>query len=93
MDKENPFDKYSDEYLHFERVEKKRSNRPDMHAFLLLNQIVPGTRDMISAAEHDEIYLSIDVDDLLAIASDAQILELVRCGVRLDEEYGLCMFV
>jgi hypothetical protein len=48
---------------------------------------------MIEAAEHDVFYLNIDVDTLDAVITDEQILELVRCGVRMDTEYHcLAMF-
>lgn len=78
------------EYIKFDRVEVKRSSRPDLHAFLLLDEMFPGTTDMISGAEHDEIYLAIDEDEAATLTDD-QILELIRCGVRCGE-YGLCMF-
>jgi hypothetical protein len=49
---------------------------------------------MVSAAEHDEIYLSIDMEDFAKVASEEDILFLTRCGVRFDEEYDcLAMFV
>jgi hypothetical protein len=87
------FEKHSEtQYIQFERVETKRSNRPDLHAFLLLDELVPGDRDIIACGEHDEVYLSIDEDELAAVVTKAQVIELVRCGVRCDGN-GLCMFV
>lgn len=84
---------HDDEYLKFDRVTEKRSNRPDLHAFLLLDHLQPGTGDMVSAAEHDEFYLSINLDDLADVISEDQVVELVRCGVRLDSSGdGLAMF-
>ena len=81
------------EYLQFAKIEKPRSSRPDLHAFLLLDSKKPGSnRDMVSAAEHDEIFLDFDPDDL-ALLSDDEILELIRCGVRLDKSVdSLAMF-
>ena len=84
-------DEHDEEFLKFDRVERKRSQRPDLHAFLLLDEIVPGRADIVCAAEHDEIFLDVDLDDLAAKATREQIVELVRCGVRLDHE-GLAMF-
>lgn len=81
-----------DEYIKFERVENKRSNRPDLHAFLLLDELVPGSGDIVCAAEHDEIFLAISVEELAAVATEAQVIELIRCGVRFSYD-GLCMFV
>lgn len=87
------FEKYEDDYIQFEKVEHKRSSRPDIHAFILLNELVPGTEDMVSAAEHDEIYISIDVDKLAEAISEDQAVELIRCGVRMGDYDGLAMFV
>lgn len=86
-----------EEFLKFDRVENKRSQRPDLHAFLLIDELAPATRngqDMVSAAEHDEIYLSVSPERLAAVATREQVIELSRCGVRYDEGIdSLCMFV
>ncbi len=80
------------DYIKFEFVENRRSQRPDMHAFLLLDSIVPGDKDIVGDAQHDEIYLSVGDEELAEKITPEQVLELVRCGVR-HGEYGLCMFV
>lgn len=86
-------DDYEHEFLKFERVENKASQRPDLHAFLLLDKLVPGTRDIISSAEHDEFYLEIDLDALCAVITEEQVVELRRCGVSLNTGYDyLYMF-
>lgn len=86
------FEKHDNEFLNFSKIENKRSTRPDLHAFLLLDALVPGTTDIISAAEHDEFYLSIDPDDLAKSGiTEEQVIELTQCGIRLGSE-GLCMF-
>jgi len=89
------FKKYEDEFLRFEDVkERPYGNRPDLHAFMLLDKLVPGKRDMVSAAEHDEIWLDVDTTDLEGIATEDQIVELIRCGVRYDEDTdSLALFV
>ena len=80
-------------FLEFNGVENKRSQRPDLHAFILLDELFPGTSYMVSAASHDEIYLAIELDRLETL-TDGQITELSRCGVRFDSEFDcLCMFV
>lgn len=89
MKLKDTFDKFNetDEHGKFERVENKLSSRPDLHAFILLNQIVPGTSRMISAAEHDEYFLDVEIDALeIAGITEAQVLELIRCSVRYDED-------
>lgn len=72
----------NDEYLKFSRVKNKRSRRPDLHAFLLLDELVPDNHDIVAAAEHDEIYLAIGLDILANKITPEQVLELHRCGVR-----------
>lgn len=88
------FEKHDDEYIKFDRVSKKRSNRPDLHAFMLLDEILPeSAHDIVAAAEHDEIYLDCDDEQLEACLTEELIVELTRCGVRYDSENGgLCMF-
>lgn len=91
---EELFDKHDDDFIKFERVKNKLSSRPDIHAFILLNQLVPGDYDMVSAAEHDEIFLDVDPEELAKVATEEQIVELIRCGVRYSGETGsLAMFV
>jgi hypothetical protein len=83
-----------DEFLKFDRVVHKLSIRPDLHAFILLNQIVPDTADIVAGAEHDEIFLGVDVEKLAEKASRAQLIDLSRCGVRYDPSFNcLAMFV
>ncbi len=106
MELKERFESFNDDFLEFEKVQNKRSKRPDLHAFLLLDEIVPPqptrgrpdrldqSHDMIAAAEHDEIWLATSCNELNKNATDEQILELVRCGVRYDDAYqSLCMFV
>jgi len=78
------FDRKSDEYPHFDRVINRRSRRPDMHAMMVLDGMFPGTTDMVSGASHDEFVLSIDVEELAAVATEELIVDLIRCGVRYD---------
>lgn len=79
-----------EEYIQFDRVQNKRSNRPDLHAFLLLDELFPENRDMVCAARHDEIFLDVSEDDAGTL-TDEQIIELIRCGVRFGDG-GLVMF-
>ena len=76
-----------EEFLRFDRVENKRSSRPDIHAFILLNELCPGERDIINGAEHDVYFLDIGVDELTEKATDDQLIELHRCGITYLTEY------
>ena len=90
---EKLYKKYEDEYLKFDNVENKLSNRPDLHAFLLLDKLFPSNMEMIAAAEHDQICLEVEPDKLSRKATEEQILELIRCGVMYDADMdSLTMF-
>ncbi len=88
------FETHNDEYCKFEGVRAPRSSRRDLCGFMLLDLLVGGTEKMIGAAEHDEIYLSVDVDQLAEVITEDDVITLLRCGIRYDEEYDcLAMFV
>ena len=88
------FEKHNDEFLKFERIEKKRSTRPDIHAFLLLNELCPLDRDIVCSASHDQIWLDPDAGEVCGKATVDQIVELIRCGVFYEEDTSsLSMFV
>jgi len=95
IDLEEVWDKYDDEYLNFKAVENPLHNRPDIAAFLLLDKLVPtnNSSDMVCAASHDEIFLDTDVSNLAKVATEEDILTLIRCGVRLVGGDYLAMFV
>lgn len=81
------------EFLKFDRVVNPLSKRPDLCAFMLLDSLVPDTDSIVSAAEHDEIFLGVEVKALNKVVTDEQLLTLVRCGVRYDSSYdSLSMF-
>lgn len=91
---EELFDKYDEEYLEFERIEDPLHPRPDVCAFLLLHRLLPKNRDMVSAAEHDKIWLDVDPEALAEVATEEDIRTLVRCGVMYELKYdSLSMFV
>lgn len=95
MNLKEAWDKHTDEeFMKFERVQNKLSNRPDIHAFLLLDKLCPDDMDIVSGASHDEIFLDVTPKRLEQVATEEQIVELIRCGVRLDSSTdSLAMFV
>ena len=94
MDLAATFERHSDEYIKFERIENPLHPRPDICAFLMLHELVPSKGDMVSAAEHDEIYLDVDCEKLAKVATETQLRDLHRCGVRYDASSEcLAMFV
>lgn len=86
------FDEHRDEFLKFDLVESKRSRRPDLHAFLLLDSLRTDDRRMVAGAEHDEIFLDVPLEEIASLLTPEIVRDLNRCGVRLSRE-GLCMFV
>lgn len=83
-----------DDYGAFGLVENRRSDRPDLHAFMLLDELFPDSnRCMISSASHDEVWLDVSLEKVETL-TDEQITELVRCGLLYDYEHCcLMMFV
>jgi len=100
MNLKEVFEKFEDEFLKFDRIESPLNPRPDLCAFLLLDSIIPPKNnysgkpsDMVCSAEHDEIWLDVCPRDLEKMASEEQIRDLIRCGVRYDDSVeSLCMF-
>lgn len=93
MNTSDRFEAVSENFQKFDRVKKKRSARPDLHAFILLDELCPNPScNMVCSTGHSEFWLDVaeyQVDRL----TDKQILELVRCGVMYDvKTSGLNMF-
>lgn len=90
------FEEHQEEFLKFDKIpiDRKFSKRSDLQAFMMLDELVPGLGDMISAAEHDEIYLQVGLEELAAVAEEEDVIDLIRCGVMVDKETdSLKMFV
>jgi|SRR3989344_431484 len=94
IDLAETFEKYNNDYMGFDRVEDKLSSRPDLCAFLLLDKLLPNDgRDMVCAADHGMIFLGIDCEKLTKLATEEDILMLIRCGVHYDSDTdSLSMF-
>ena len=82
-----------DENLKFDDVKVKLSERPDLHAFMLLDRLAPATDDghpigrrIILGADHDEVWISIPAEKIAAAATDEELTDLVRCGIMYDTE-------
>lgn len=93
MDTHAQWEQFSDDYLKFEDVKAKMSQRADLHAFMWLDRRFPGgENDIVSCSEHDEIYLDVSSEQIEQLTDD-EVRDLVRCGVRYDSSVdSLCMF-
>lgn len=76
-------------FKEFECVESKRSNRPDLHAFIMLNELFPKSRDMVTSASHDQIWLDVSEEEIETLTEE-QILELSRSGFFTITNVALC---
>ena len=87
------FEKHDELFMAFELYGRTGTCRPDLAAFVLLDNLCPATGDIVSGANHDEIYLGIEVEALAKVITEEQVIELIRCGVRYDDQHdSLCMF-
>ena len=79
----------SSEFLRFENVKQPKSTRPDLHAFLLLDEICPtDSQGVLASADHDEVWLSFDPDLAFVRMTEEQTWDLKRCGVMYDASYN-----
>lgn len=69
----------------FSSIENKRSERRDLHAFILLAELFPGDGDIVADAGHEKIYLDFGGAESERLTDD-QIIELSRCGVLFEDE-------
>ncbi len=86
--------KHKNEYIEFDRVKKKYSNRHDVSAFILLDKLAPGGQDLIMGSNNEKIWLNVNINRMLANATDEQLIDLRRCGVFYDKSNdSLAMFL
>lgn len=78
------FDAHSDEYHKFDRIAQWFNRVPEIHAFILLSNLMPKLDNIVSAAEHDIIYLSPNCEELFKVAESYHLIDLIRCGVLYD---------
>lgn len=92
------FEKHSDEFVEFERIQNPKHTRPDLCAMLIISEIQSRYSlekrfsKMVSWSGHDEIYLDVDVEEISEYITEEEIIDLIRCGVRLEES-NFAMFV
>jgi len=92
------FHKYcDDDNFDFDGFEKRKNPikddfvRRDLVAFVKLQTLVPGDDRIIAGAEHDKIWLGIELEDLAKVITEEDIKFLVDCGVFIEDE-SLTMF-
>lgn len=91
------WDAVEDEFLIFRNIPdaERPCSSQDLCAFVYLDKKFPDdkNRDMVSAAEHDQVWLRI-TEEQIATLTEADVLYLTRCGVfHEDDSDSLSMFV
>ncbi len=86
-------DNHDEEFLKFRSIKGDTpSQRADLCAMILIDSLLPGIGDIVSAAEHDQIWLDADAGALAPLITEDQWLYLIRCGVMLDDD-SLSLYV
>lgn len=79
------FEKHNDEFLKFERIHKKDRlhPRPDICAMMLIHERYPETEDIVSSAEHDQIWFS---PQKFGKFTEEDVIYISRCGIMWDKD-------
>lgn len=79
------YNKYSSQRDKFDLIENKFSNRPLIHALILLDHIYPNSNsdndNIRFFASDGDIFLTIDRDKLEKVITEEQVIDLIRCGL------------
>ena len=80
----------------FDKIKDAPSKRRDLCALMLLDRLVPwsdGGNKIVSAAEHDQVWIDVDLAKLAKVITPEDVTYLCRCGVFVEEENeSLSMF-
>jgi hypothetical protein len=83
------------EYRQFEKIDKRLHDRPDICGLIYLDRLLPSPKvRIIVVARHEQIWLGTNTKDLAKVATEDDVLYLVRCGIFYDDDIdSLTMFV
>lgn len=79
-------------------VHLKLSKREDLNGFLLLDKICARNAehntsvDIISASEHDTVYLSVDVDLMATVIKEDEVHALIASGINFSSHED-CLYM
>ena len=80
------FEAPENEDIYFVDIKNRKTERADLHAFNLIDSLVPSACNILAVAEHDQVWLFVDPSYLADKISPEQVRELVACGLWYDEE-------
>ena len=80
------FEKFEHMRLRFEDIENPPSTYRDTSAFLYLEKLLGSGNGscMVSTVAYDQLWLNVNCDALEKVATEDDILYLLRCGVFFD---------
>ena len=87
------FEKHHVESLEWDKVDPKMSDCRDLHGMLMLHALCPTTNDIVSAADHDQIWFSADPEIVAGNITEDQIKDILRCGLSYSDHEGFYSFV
>lgn len=76
------FKKHKKSYQQFGCIEDPPSRRPYICALIHLDKLVPDTKELFNGYVGINLILGVDPEKLAAVATEQDILYLIRCGVR-----------
>lgn len=87
----------SGEFCKWENIPPERRLHPrraDLNALLLLDQLddreEAATRRMVNGASYDAFWVVADPETVARNATREQVIDLIRCGVSLDDASAFC---
>ncbi len=81
--------------LEFENLPDKYKlhARRDLCGLLIMDMLIPGTRDILGGADHDVVYMDADREEVLAKCTLDDLRALRACGITLGEYDDFQMYV
>ncbi len=79
------FVKHENEFLNYKA---DPSLEDKVHDFVVFESLVKFVKrgDLIGNLGHEEIYLNVDVDEVISVLSEGDLVKLIRCGLRYSDE-------
>ena len=78
---------FDEEFIKFDRVTNKATNKADLHGFLILDRLDPESTSVLGSAGADEVFLHTSPDAVLDKITEVDIIDLLRCGISYNEGY------
>lgn len=88
------FEKHAEEYLAHAKDPDLSGIVHDFYIFSKLANYAVPHRDLLVDARYEEIYFSVDPEQVYRDLPEEEMIRLIRCGLRYSAEHEcFCMFV